>query len=294
MTCQLSHKINCSVTTSTPASSSLVPIQRYFRKATELQQRKTSLSGGPSYKNWSSFHNTHEPHPRPRLSPPHANPFDSFLDNVRKVTNNSLQPDFSIDDGSSLEVEESSENENTFVKLDPNSTGSVDGSAETTFGPLAMLAVGFLPEEFAALQQLLDDIGADEVNLIPCTEKIIKQNKSLGEALSLDPPPPFENTNFSFSSSNTSGGGNVGTNTNQKVIFLSGMYASEVIEVVGAIRECDGVPDCAFAAAVPNSWGRKLKELVEDVFADHAAMAERRAQQLAQMEADRASLEQED
>ena len=72
------------------------------------------------------------------------------------------------------------------------------------------------------------------------------------------------------------------------------MYASEVIEVVGAVRECDGVPDCAFAAAVPNSWNRLLSELVEDVCADHAAMAERRAQQMAQMEADALSIEYEE
>jgi hypothetical protein len=227
------------------------------------------------------------------LPPPCSNPFDSFLDNVRKVAGSNFQPDYDTN-------VEDEENENTFVKIDPNSTGSVDGSTETTFGPLAMLAVGFLAEEFTALQSLLDEIGADEVNLIPCTQELIKE-KTLGEALSRNPPPPHEHPAAYFSTTTTSSSGNTTSfsggdsiinTSSQKVIFLSGMYASEVIEVVGALKECDEVPDCAFAAAVPNSWQRRLEELVDDVFADHAAMAERRAQQMAQMEADRLSMEQ--
>lgn len=286
MTCQLSP--SSSLTTSTPALSFLLPSHRCSTRLNTFLQRKSPFSGRSHHTNWSSFH---IPSHSQRLPPTRSNPFDYFLDNVRKVAGSSLQPDFNEDSSVDAEGLEAEDNEHTFVQLDPNSTGSVDGSAETTFGPLAMLAVGFLAEEFAALQQLLDDIGADEVNLIPCTQKLIEENRTLGEALSLDPQPLHETTS-SFSSSSGSSTNTAINTRNQKVVFLSGMYASEVIEVVGAIRECDGVPDCAFAAAVPNSWGRKLKELVEDVFADHAAMAERRAQQMAQMEADRLAMEQ--
>ncbi len=283
MTSQLSSHliIMTCATISTPASRSGFLSQRHLITRTNLTQKKTSLLGASYHRNWPSSPIPLHSH---RLPAPRSNPFDSFLDNVRKVAGSSFQPDYE----STSEDAEDAENENTFVQLDPNSTGSVDGSAETTFGPLAMLAVGFLAEEFNALQTLLDDIGADEVKLVPCTVKLIKEN-TLGEALSLDPPPAHENLASYFSSSTSTSSSNSIT---QKVIFLSGMYASEVIEVVGAVRECDQVPDCAFAAAVPNSWGRKLTELVDDVFADHAAMAERRAQQMAQMEADRLSMEQ--
>jgi len=285
MTCQLSQ----SITTSTPAFSSLLHSHRYSTRLVKPSLKISPLLDVSYHTSWSSFHIPH--YHSQRLPPPCSNPFDSFLDNVRKVTGSSLQPDFSED--SRLDSEGLVEqNENSFVQLDPNSTGSVDGTLETTFGPLAMLVVGFLAEEFTALQQVLDEIGADEVNLIPCTQKIIEENKmTLGEALSENPQPhqpPSSSSSFSPVDSNTT----MNTRNHQKVIFLSGMYTSEVIEVVGALRECDGVPDCAFAAAVPNSWGRKLKELVEDVSADHAAMAERRAQQMAQMEADRLSMEQ--
>lgn len=289
MTCQLSQSITSSLTISTPALSSQLPSHRYLTRRNKLAQKESSLLGASCHTNWSFFHIP--PHSR-RLPPPHSSPFDSFLDNLRKVTGSSLQPDVNEDSRLDSEGLEDEQNENTFVKLDPNSTGSVDGSGETTFGPLAMLAVGFLAEEFAVLQQLLDEIGADEVKLIPCTQKLIKEKKTLGDALSLDPPPPHEAPSSYFSSSSNSSNTISNNTSSRKIIFLSGMYASEVIEVVGAIRECDRLPDCAFAAAVLNSWGRKLEELVEDVFADHAAMAERRAQQMAQMEADRLSMEQ--
>lgn len=154
------------------------------------------------------------------------------------------------------------------MQLDPSNTGSVDGSSEETFGPLAMLVVGFLAEEFDILQSLLDEMGAEEVQLVPCTAKML--HGTLGEALSAYPAPPHEAPTP------------LGV---QKVVFLSGMYASEVIEVVAALRESE-LPECAFAAAVPRSWGRLLGELVSDVHADHAAMAaRRRAQQAAAAEA---------
>lgn len=70
---------------------------------------------------------------------------------------------------------------------------------------------------------------------------------SLGEALEADAPP--------FSAPAAPG-------EQQRVVFLSGMYAAEVFEVIGAYREL-GLPEAVFAAAVPKSWGRPLGELVE-------------------------------
>ena len=132
---------------------------------------------------------------------------------------------------------------------------------ETTFGPLSMLAVGFLAEEFQTIREILDEIGAEEVTLVPCTDSML--NKTLGEALSIDPVPPHEDPSVRR------------YNANEKVLFLSGMYASEVVEVVGILKESEEVPECAFAAAVPRSWGRIVGELVEDVSADHQAMRQR-------------------
>ena len=200
-----------------------------------------------------------------RLIPPRSGPFDSFLDNMRNLASTPIQPSSSSAYGDE-EEEYPEEEDNTFVQLNPNSTGSVDGTSEETFGPLAMLAVGFLEEEFAFLQDILDEMGAAEVQLVPCTSTLL--DGTLGEALSMDPLPAHEPP--------------ISEGT-QRVVFLSGMYASEVIEVVAALRESD-LPECAFAAAVPRSWGRQLRELVDDVHADHAAMAERRRTQQAAAE----------
>lgn len=183
--------------------------------------------------------------------------FDGFLDKMAGLAGGPIPPQ----DQDYYEEDEEEEG-GTFVALDPTSTSSVDGSGEGTFGPLAVLAVGFLAAEFAALQDLMDEIGAEEVALVPATRGLL--GGTLGEALSADPPPDHP------------GDGEAGPPP-QKILFLSGMYASEVVEVVSAVKEAPGVPGCAFAAAVPRSWGRELGELVADVAADHAAMAARRA-----------------
>lgn len=197
--------------------------------------------------------------------------FDKFFEGVKKFTGGpdaawgQQQQDASVPEEYAEFLDD--DEGGTFMALDPESTGSVDGSSETTFGPLAMLAVGLLPEEFATLQSLLIELGAEEVALIPCTAAMM--NCTLGDAVSVDAVPQYETPVL-------------GT---RRVVFLSGMYASEVIEVVAALR-ASTLPDMAVAAAVPNSWNRNLKDLVVDVFADHAAMARRRAE--AALEAARA------
>lgn len=81
--------------------------------------------------------------------------------------------------------------EATFKQLDPSNQGSVDGSSEDTFGPLALLAVGFLHHEFEALQGFLAVIGAHEVGLVPCTKGMLQG--TLGDALmEFESPPNHE------------------------------------------------------------------------------------------------------
>ncbi|KAI8110807.1 hypothetical protein M9434_004381 [Picochlorum sp. BPE23] len=148
-----------------------------------------------------------------------------------------------------------------FVPLEADSDTNVglDGSTEKTFGPLAILAAGLFEAEFAALQMLLNEMGADEVKLLPYTSTMA--TKTLGEALESmqdDFEDPFEGS--------------------KPVAFLSGMYSSEIVEVVTALRYCEDLPDMAFAAAVPNNYGRIVQELIDDVHADHAAVAAMRAE----------------
>lgn len=45
----------------------------------------------------------------------------------------------------------------------------------------------------------------------------------------------------------------------------------EVVEIISAYKE-EGLPPCAFAAAVPNNWERLVSDLVQSVWKDHQAM----------------------
>ncbi|KAI7836364.1 hypothetical protein COHA_009757 [Chlorella ohadii] len=147
------------------------------------------------------------------------------------------------------------------VALDANSSGSLDGSSEEPFGPLALLAVGFAAHEFERLQRLLhEEMEAEMVKLVPASVSMLEG--SLGAALEREPVPAFEQAPL-------------GT---RRVVFLSGMYAAEVMETISAFREA-GLPETVFAAAVPNNWERVVGELVQEVYADHAAMKRQRQQQ---------------
>jgi len=211
----------------------------------------TSITTVPSYRYIRTADNHVSRYSAPSRTIPRANLFDKFFDNIPRLLGSSTKEVDSTGDGG--------HEASNFVKLDPESNSSLDGSGEeSTFGPLAMLAVGLLKTEFAALEELMSDLGAQEVLVVPCTNDMLEG--TLGEALSTSTPPLHEDSAL-------------GT---RRVVFLSGMYSSEVIDVVGAVREMSVLPDMAFAAAVPKSWDRNLKELVQDVYSDHAAMKKRR------------------
>lgn len=206
--------------------------------------------------------------PRQRVPPVQAGgPLGNFLSKLADLQHNLELIPGDMSDAEITAQEEGDQEEGTFRPLDPQSTGSVDGSSEQAFGPLAVLAVGLPADEHALLRALLDGMGADDVRLVPCTPSMLQG--SLGAALDVDPLPAHQPPPLRL----------------PRVLFLSGMYAAELVEVVGAVRE-SGLPEMACAAAVPKSWHRNLEELVGDVSADHAAMMLRRAE--AQLAAARA------
>jgi len=155
-----------------------------------------------------------------------------------------------------------------FVPLeDSRDNVGLDGSTEQTFGPLAILAAGLTKAEYGALQLLLDEMGADEVKLLPYSTNMAM--KSLGEVLEsfANVEDPLEIVQVEEEA----------TEGNKKpVAFLSGMYQSEIVEVVTALRYCEELPDMAFAALVPNNYARMCHQLIESVWSDHQAVASMR------------------
>ena len=161
-----------------------------------------------------------------------------------------------------------------FVPLEDASSG-LDGATEQTFGPLAILAAGLAPQEFASLKMLMNEMGADEVKLIGYSRTSMG-DKPLGQVLEAACAVEVD-TNVVYDAEVHVEEFSKGDN-NRPVAFLSGMYQSEIIEVVKALRYCESLPDMAFAALVPNNFGREVEDLIRSVYADHQAVAQMRAQ----------------
>jgi len=205
------------------------------------------------------------PLPLPRPRPPRASASDADADADGDA-------DFDLDD-----LDEKFDKSN-FVPLDDASSG-LDGATEQTFGPLAILAAGLAPQEFASLKMLMNEMGADEVKLIGYTRGSMG-DRSLGQVL--EAACAVETETFGsvvYDAEVHMQEWEEGVN-NKPVAFLSGMYQSEIIEVVTALRYCEGLPDMAFAALVPNNYGREVAGLIDSVHSDHQAVAEMKAQMM--------------
>eukprot|EP00887_Chlorella_sp_A99_P001662 scaffold8.g1662.t1 len=197
------------------------------------------------------------------------------------------------------------------VRLDAGSDGSVDGSGDAPFGPLAILLVGLSLAEAVRLRAMLCEVGGDDVRVLAAAvaaaptsaaaaaaaaaaaeagasglppdltlgaalegrgrgRGVVEVDAAVAAAAAGGLPPPALG-------GGGGGGGSEEESAGPRVAFLSGMYASEVMEILALFRE-SGLAPVVYAAAVPNNWGRPLGELVADVCADHAAMAARRRQ----------------
>ncbi|KAF8073213.1 hypothetical protein HT031_000874 [Scenedesmus sp. PABB004] len=147
------------------------------------------------------------------------------------------------------------------VPIDTEGRGGLGGTSDGAFGPLAVLLLGFLPEEFDAFRAMMLDMEADEVKIVACTRAML--GSTLQAALEAEAPqyeqPPLGQ---------------------RRAVVLSGMYGCEVTEVIAAYRDA-GLPPCAFAAAVPNNFTRNVKELSEAIWRDHSAMLAKQQQRRA-------------
>ncbi|KAG2433414.1 hypothetical protein HXX76_008472 [Chlamydomonas incerta] len=156
----------------------------------------------------------------------------------------------------SLSEEEEGEEEDEgaeMKRLDAEGGGLAEGQG--VFGPLAVLLVGFMAEEVEQFRKFMIDMEADMVKLVPASPAMMAG--TLGAALESD-FPQYEQAPL-------------GT---RRTVFLSGMVGAEIMEVIAAYKE-EGMPPTVWAAAVPNNWGRVVRELVEEVHADNAAMRQR-------------------
>ncbi|GLC36474.1 hypothetical protein PLESTF_001264600 [Pleodorina starrii] len=181
-----------------------------------------------------------------------------FFDGLKNLVSGGGSKPQSSGSGSEAQDDEEEEEEegSEMMRLDSESGGL--GEDQSAFGPLAVLLVGFLAEEVERFRSFMLDMEADMVKIVPCSPAMM--GSALGQALESEFPeyeqPPL------------------GT---RRTVFLSGMVGAEVMEVIGAYKDA-GMPPTVWAAAVPNNYGRIVRDLVEEVHADNAAMV-RRAQE---------------
>lgn len=160
----------------------------------------------------------------------------------------------------------SSENEDEkFVPIDYESQNAPGETAEGRFGPDKILLVGFTPTEKTVVRGMLDDMGADFIELVTLT-KDMHERMSLRECMEVEKQE--DGSAFSVAGVQT------------KIVIMSGMIGAEVVSVVDAFYESQFKHDApAFACAVPNSWEKPIKQTVDEICGDHAeVMKQRNAQ----------------
>ena len=67
------------------------------------------------------------------------------------------------------------DDEEKFVPIDYDSENCPGETAEGRFGPDAILLVGFTPTEKRVVREMLNDMGADFIDLITCTKEMYEK-----------------------------------------------------------------------------------------------------------------------
>ncbi|ESW15755.1 hypothetical protein PHAVU_007G099300 [Phaseolus vulgaris] len=125
---------------------------------------------------------------------------------------------------------------------------------DPTYGPPALLLLGFEAEEALKIQQLLKELDGEFLKVIYCTEDMI--TSSLWEAMHTT-QQSMEEVKIAKSL--------------PRICFLSGLSGEEMMMFIDSFPET-GLKPAAFAALVPNSANKPLQELIEEVKGDHETL----------------------
>ncbi|KAK1439650.1 hypothetical protein QVD17_05470 [Tagetes erecta] len=126
-----------------------------------------------------------------------------------------------------------------------------------TFGPPALLLVGFQLHEAVQIQKFLKDLDGQFLQVIFCTQDMM--TASLWEAINTKQP--------NLQSSKVAG-------SLPRICFFSGLTAEEMIMFIDAFPQ-SGLEGAVFAAVVPNSADKPLLEVIEEIMGDHEMMKSR-------------------
>ncbi|XP_024991402.1 uncharacterized protein LOC112525486 isoform X1 [Cynara cardunculus var. scolymus] len=144
-------------------------------------------------------------------------------------------------EGSASELIEDSK----FVPLNPD---------DPTFGPPALLLLGFQVDELVKIQKFLKELDGEFLEVIFCTEDMLLG--SLWEAINTK-QPNLEASKIAKSL--------------PRICFLSGLTGEEMMMFIDSFSE-SGLAGTVFAAVVPNSADKPLQEVIDEIMGDHEMM----------------------
>ncbi|CAO2836608.1 unnamed protein product [Amaranthus hypochondriacus] len=127
---------------------------------------------------------------------------------------------------------------------------------DPSYGPPALLLLGFQVDEANKIQQLLKDLDGEFLQVIYCTEEMISW--SLWDAMNVK-QQNLEKLKIAESL--------------PRICFLSGLSGEEMMMFIDAFEET-GLEPVVFAAHVPNSSSKPLQELIEEIMGDHEMMSD--------------------
>ncbi|KAK6233936.1 hypothetical protein QUC31_006342 [Theobroma cacao] len=122
---------------------------------------------------------------------------------------------------------------------------------DPTYGPPALLLLGFEVEEVEKIRQFLKEMDGEFLEIIYCTEDMI--TRSLWEAVNTR-QPNLEEVKISKSL--------------PRICFFSGLSGEEMMMFIDAFPET-GLEPAVFAALVPNSADKPVAELIDEIMGDH-------------------------
>ncbi|KAA3453401.1 Vacuolar acid trehalase [Gossypium australe] len=183
--------------------------------------------------------------------------FDGF-----KKHNNSITQTRASAEGLPSELAEDSK----FVPLNAD---------DPTYGPPALLLLGFEVGEAEKIRQFLKGLDGDFMEIIYCTEDMI--NGSLWEAVNTRQPNleqvkvDFLPSFFTFKSLSIvhhHKHANHIAKSLPRICFFSGLSGEEMMMFIDAFPET-GLKPAVFAALVPNSADKPVAELIDEIMGDH-------------------------
>ncbi|KAL8130612.1 hypothetical protein V2J09_019767 [Rumex salicifolius] len=127
---------------------------------------------------------------------------------------------------------------------------------DPNYGPPALLLLGFELGEALKIKQLLKDLDGDFLEIIYYTEDMI--DRSLWDAMNTK-QQNVEDLQVAKSV--------------PRICFLSGLTGEEMMMFIDAFPET-GLEPAIFAALVPNSAEKPLRELIEEIMGDHEMMGD--------------------